>query len=465
MSPDYSSSSTLINQGDVALLYGAASSSASALKGTISLANVPTGISAAFITGGAAGAYGRLLGFARRLHQLRSTQPDLDRRPGFGSDAGAAYLIPGRTSRLTGTSSLTNAEATPLFGNQFTLSTPSLPAGTQTFFGASVSSRFQDTAFTADTDSLADFIIGAPGYNITQNVVSPNLPLAGGAQVVESTFISLAIPPTNTVTTQIGVGTPFAPFSINATTPASLPIYVFGSTTTTPNFMPVTDINPTTVTVDGIAFPNATLQQDPNTANYLNGIPDAIITINPRSALGLTNGVHVITISGQTLASSTLPNFTWTGSATVTVTGASVTPVISPIVGLPTGPSTLTEFISPYGSNQYTPSLTALSATNYTPIPLPVALQQFLIPQGFRQRIYSFNHPGKTIGPYLTSRGQNKRGASGINTLSSHVFNRSRFHPQKVYGHTPKAPKIGIVNGIIPLQQSKRQTFDDNLLH
>jgi hypothetical protein len=166
------------------------------------------------------------------------------------------------------------------------------------------------------------------------------------------------------------------------------------------------------------------------------------------------------------LASSPLPNFTWTGSATVSVTGGAVTPIVSPIVGLPRGPNTVTQFIAPFGSNQFTPSLTQLSATNYAPIPLPVALQQFLVPQGFRQRIYSFNHPGKTIGPYLTSRGQNNNiNTRGIATLRGHVFNRSRFHPQKVYGWTHKAPKLGIVNGIIPLQKEQRQTFDDNLLH
>ena len=71
------------------------------------------------------------------------------------------------------------------------------------------------------------------------------------------------------------------------------------------------------LSVRGIAFPGATLVQDPNTNNYLNGIPDAIITINPRSLLNLKNGLNVITITGQTLASSPLPNFTWTGTATV----------------------------------------------------------------------------------------------------------------------------------------------------
>ncbi len=139
------------------------------------------------------------------------------------------------------------------------------------------------------------------------------MPLAGGAQVVESSFITLPIPATNQVTTQIGVGTAIAPFSINAKTPASLQIFVFGSTATTPNFMPVTDIDPTTVTVNGIAVPERHPPAGSQHGDYPNGIPDAIITITPRSALGLTNGVHLITITGKTLATSPLPNFTWTG--------------------------------------------------------------------------------------------------------------------------------------------------------
>ncbi len=84
----------------------------------------------------------------------------------------------------------------------------------------------------------------------------------------------------------------------------------------------------------------------------------------------------------------------------------------------PTGPSTDATFVLALRRQSSTrrrsprcrPSTTSRSRCS-------VALQQYLPPQGFRQRIYSFNHPGKTIGPYLTSRGQNKGGASGINTL------------------------------------------------
>jgi hypothetical protein len=287
---------------------------------------------------------------------------------------------------------------------------------------------------------------------------------AGGAQIVQGGLITVPIPPSNSVTTQIGVGQPFGPFSINATTPANLEIFVFGAITTTPNFMPVTDINPVTVKVNGVAFPTATLQQDPDTNNYLNGIPDAIITINPRAALNLANGVTTITITGQTLSSSPLAGFTWTGTATVTVTGGSVTPVINGLAGTPRGPNTITNFIAPFGANQYTPSLTDLSAFNYQPIPTSVALAQYLPPQGFRQRIYAFNHPGKTVGPFLINRGQNNGRATGINTLSHTVYNRSRFRPQRNYNFTHKGPKVGLIKGVIPTQLT-RQHFGDNLLH
>jgi hypothetical protein len=226
--------------------------------------------------------------------------------------------------------------------------------------------------------------------------------------------------------------------------------------------MPVTDINPATVVVNGRAFPNATLQPDPNPNDIRNGIQPAIITISPTSALGLSNGSNVpITISGQMLPTSPLFPQTWTGSALVTVTGGSPTPPFSGLAGVPTGPDLDTTYISPYGANQYTPSLTALSAFNYQPIPVSVALQQFLIPQGFRQRIYSFNHPGKTIGPYLTNRGQNKGRALNVYTLSSKVFDRSRFHGQRNYSWTHKGPKVGILKGVIPTQDA-RESYNDN---
>ncbi len=454
-SPGYSSSSILANQGEATLLYG----SSSGLTGTITLANPPSGLQAVNFTGANAG---DMAGYAVAFTGFINTnQPNniLVGAPGFNSNAGTAYLIPGRTG-FTGTYSLTNAESSPISGVQFTLSTPSSPSNSPNFFGASLSSRFQDTAFTADGDNRADFIIGAPGYDITQNTARL---LAGGATIIQSGYINVPVPSSASITTQIGVGTPFAPFSINATSPSNLQIYVFGTTTTNPSFQPAKDINPATVVVNGVAYTNATIQQDPNQNNWLNGIPDAIITISPRSRLNLASGTTTITVTGQTLSTSPLPNQTWTGSATVTVTGGSSTPIVSVITSGAPGPVTETTYNSPFGANQFTPSLTALSAYNYQPIPISVALQQFLPPPGFRQRMYMFNHPGKHLPNIQYNRGQPRGRIGGFNQLPSHVFDRSRFHPQRYYTWTHRSHNTGFLTGIVPIQ-TRTQSYRDTQL-
>jgi hypothetical protein len=460
-SPGFSSSSTTTAQGEATMFYGAASTSAALPSGQFSLAAIPSAIRSATFTGGSAG---DLAGFSLSpVGFINSGQPNLILigAPGFNSAEGTAYLIPGRTG-LTGSFSLSTAEAAPLDAVQFVLTTPSSPSGSPNFFGASVSSRFQDTSFTADGDSRADFIIGAPGYDITQD---PAHVLAGGAQIVQSGYITVPIPAPAGIVTQIGVGTPFAPFTINATTPANLQIFVFSTTSTTPAFAPVTDINPATVVVNGVAFPGATIQQDPNMADWLNGIPTAIITISPRSALNLIAGTTTITITGQTLPSSPLANMTWTGSATVNVTGGTTPPVISAIAGIAPGPITDTLLNTHFGVEQYVPSLSQLSAYNYQPIPLSVALDQYLPPPGFRQRIYSYNHPGKHLPFGITNRGQPTHlgNVDEFQTLTNHVFDRGRFHPQRIYKWAHHVNKFGVLNLVVPVQ-TKHQRFVDNLL-
>ncbi|MGZ3356524.1 MAG: hypothetical protein ACXVBO_16920, partial [Isosphaeraceae bacterium] len=83
-----------------------------------------------------------------------------------------------------------------------------------------------------------------------------------------------------------------------------------------------------------------------------------------------------------------------------------------------------------------------LSVLNYAPIPLRVALQQYLPPDGFIQRIYEYDNPGKPLPPTLTQRGQTQSrktyGSSGVWTLGSKVFTRGRFHPGKTYQFTHK---------------------------
>ncbi len=171
-----------------------------------------------------------------------------------------------------------------------------------------------------------------------------------------------------------------------------------------------------------------------NKANWMNGIQDAIITITPRSNLNLSAGTVTFVVTGKTLASAPQPDETWTGTASVTVTGGSSTgPVTGAVAGIPTGPVLFTEYIPVFGANQFVPSLSQLSALSYQPIPLSSPSNNLGPRPGFAQRNYSYYHPGKTLGPQYTSRGQNRRPsgqARGLTTLSSHVFDRSRFHAQ-----------------------------------
>jgi FG-GAP repeat len=454
------SNSNLTTNGMATLLYGAPSTSGGYLTGTITLLSPPSGVVPLYLDGASSGAEA---GYAvSPVGFINAGQPSLILvgSPGFNSDAGTAYLIPGRAGGLSGTQSLSGAGSAPLSGVQFLLSTPSAPSGSPPFLGASVSSRFQTTSVTADGDSEEDFIIGAPGYDANPTSTTPPLTLAGGAMIVQGGLITVPTPSTNQITTTIGVGTPFAPFSISASTPANLQIYVFGTNSTSPPFTPATDIDPTTVVVNGVAFPNATLTPDPNQADWVDGIQDAIITISPRSSLNLVAGTRTITISGQTLASSPLPDETWTGSASVTVTGSSSGGGSSSLLAVAAGGPVLeTTFNSPFGATQYTPTISAFSAYNYAPIPLSVAISQYLPAPGFNERIYAYNHPGKHLQNYLTIRGPAATGLFKTKEprllINQKVYDRSRFKTNSTLVYTHKAPKIGsIYKGVVPVQQT-----------
>src|SRR5512135_1964874 len=137
------------------------------------------------------------------------------------SSNGGVYVIPS-ASALTGTFMLANAESQPVAATLVQLANPftSSPA----FLGASVSGREPflpySTTTTADSDRIDDFIIGAPGYSITNGRT-----LDGGVFILQGAFFPLQVPVSTAITTQIGVGQAFsAPFTVNATTPANLDI-------------------------------------------------------------------------------------------------------------------------------------------------------------------------------------------------------------------------------------------------
>ncbi len=256
--------------------------------------------------------------------------------------------------------------------------------------------------------------------------------------------------------TTIGVGSPTSTtgvFTVNATTPAALGIYVFSNKNITPTFAPVTDINPSTVKINGVAYPNATL----TSVGDLNGdgIPDALITITPRSRIGLTTSTSILTITGNTAASSPQnAGKTWGGSASITVIGSSSggggtgtstgTGLLAP-VGIPLQ----TTYQPPFGPDTAVPTIAALSAySSYKPIPLQVALNQYLPLQGFRQRTLQYFYPKK----YEHQFGSRKKySAARTSTLGQAVFTRGNtFKPGKVVTFTHKVK-------VVPVQEQTQR--------
>src|SRR5262249_25937825 len=161
--------------------------------------------------------------------------------------------------------------------------------------------------------------------------------------------------------------------------------------------------------------------------------------------------------TGQTLPTSPLANRTWTGTAAISVTGGGgVTP--SPIAAAATGPVRVISFNSPFGSNQFVPSVAQFSPYNYAPIPLSVAIRQYLPGEGCRQRINFFNHRGQKYGLPLANRLHDanqlvlSRGANNVIRLPSRVFTRGRFHPGKSYTWTHRPAKQGPFRGVVPIQ-------------
>jgi len=246
-----------------------------------------------------------------------------------------------------------------------------------------------------------------------------------------------------------------SPFTVNATTPDNMDIYITSTSTTTPPFNPLRDINPATIVVNGVAFPNATIRADPNNAN------NAIITISPRSSLGLTSSTTTLTVTGQTLATSPLANQTFTATGAITVQGGNVIP---PFGGLgvlpPPGLFTPTTFTPPFGTN-FVPTTSSFSAMNYAPIPLRVALDQYLPPNGFRQRINAWQHPRNKVWPPLGGRTKTNSGqpydGSGVWTLGSKVFTRGRFHPGSSYSWTHSDTQGRTPGRVVPTQLARQR--------
>ncbi len=69
--------------------------------------------------------------------------------------------------------------------------------------------------------------------------------------------------PLEVISTQIGVGTPSAPFVVNATKPNQLNIYVFGERIGSHAFRPLEDISRKEVVINGVTFKDVKIRKGP----------------------------------------------------------------------------------------------------------------------------------------------------------------------------------------------------------
>jgi hypothetical protein len=436
--------------GQVNLIYGEAQTTGSpGIFGTINLASLPINIQSVTFVGPSLGA---LAGFSEsslgRLNSGSNFPNDnlLIGAPGFLNNQGAVYLIPGDPTTLLGTFTLADGTQ-PVAATQITITnTVGAP-----FLGASVSGGAVATGQTTtiDNSGLAGMILGAPGFNV--NGAATNT-LAGGGFILQGALLPVNIPINVGITTQIGVGVPISTtgvFTVNGAA-ATLNIFVFSNATISPPFAPVTQILPGSIKVNGIAFPNATIAQDPVDENK-DGIPDAIITIAPVAALNLTTATTSLTITGLTRPTGANANKTWGGTASILVTGVAPPFVPGTTTGIVSSavPLVTTTFLAHFGPDQYVPPVAALSAYNtYKPIPLGVAYNQYLPPVGFRGRIKQYFFPTSHVDQFGSRK---ELSGARTSTLGRAVFTRGKFKPGKTISFTHELP-------VIPVQE-QHQTF------
>ena len=427
--------------GRVDLIYGrrATPTTPGAITGTVPLGAIPSGINSVEFDGASTGSLAGFSVTAVGLINSDTINEILIGSPGFNNSQGVAYLIPGNPD-LQGTLSLANAEAQPIQGLIIGLSQP---AGNPNFLGSSVGGLLgtNNQGRTVDGDTSSDFVIGAAGFALNSGRLG-----AGGAYLLEGAFVPLPNVVSTAITSPIGVGKALPPYSINATAPADLQIFVLSAGSNTADFEPFRDIDPTTLTVNGLAVPDPTTWRQ-ETDQDGDGIPDASFVFSPRSLLNLPNGNVTFTVAGRTLSTSPFPNRRYTGTTSVTVTGGGGGGGGSG--GLP---SDRTVAFSSFGADNQSnlpngerlvPSNAVLRRLHYKPIPIAVAHRQFYATNGFGYRNHHFYFPnsGKTVG-YPTNPNRQNSG-HGTYTLGRRVLSRGKFPVGTFKGHIKiKGPTI-----------------------
>jgi hypothetical protein len=411
-------------QGRATLIYGVSATSAGGhINGTFMLSSLPTTVPFAEFDGQSGDALAGFSVSAVGAIRTEVRSEILIGTPGFNGGNGEAFLIPANAD-LFGVQQLSADEVGPIFGTSITISQPVI-GGSPNFLGSSVSGNLFVSGGnrTADSDTLSDFIVGSAGFPLSTAAARPS---AGGGFMLEGRFVPLQVPTITTLTSTIGVGAPFSPpFQVNATSPAALQIFVFSNTQSgTPDFVPLRDLDPTTVVINGVPFPSATIAADPVDENN-DGLQDAIITITPRSAIGLTQATTTFTLQAHTLATSPNANQLYASSTAIQVTGAGPGGG-----GLPSNRSAGLNFFNPNAAvpplgEQFVPTVQQLSRLQYKPLPISIAYNQFLPTPPFAARVRTFFHPKRVQVP-LTGD-PHRHSADGVWTLGKAVFAREKF--------------------------------------
>jgi hypothetical protein len=432
--------------------------------------------------------------------------------PDFNHNAGAAYLVYGGTTltsgRLNGIVDLSRLEITPIPTGSNADPTP--PQGA-VFIGAGTDQAGFTVSSAGDfnpgVSKLGDFMIGSPGGNGQAGRVNVFYGVSTGAINATGQYAAGLIA---NATNPIALNNPTASLALTGVAPVAAS-FVGASGGDRAGFS-ISYVNGTAsaASIILIGVPSDTSSSGsgsvyellgPSTGTYqtqlqplTNGIarqytltyPTTYSTSNPVgfgnsvSAFANGNGDFIAGAPGYTgtLATTALGTTAPTlldGAATMVLSTLQPANTLIPLGSSPTPtppspgtggggasagavlPGTFfpTTYIPPLGTS-FVPTVAALSAlSTYAPIPLNVALQQYLPPDGFIQRDFAYAHPGKSLPPTLSQRGQNyskkEYGSSGVHTLGSKVFDRGRFHPGKTYSwtHTGK---------VVPAQD-KRETY------
>ena len=411
---------------------------------------------------------------------------------------GAAFLVYGGISMTNGATS--NLVDLLQLSVRPTSTTGQAPAQGAVFVGAgsdaagySVSSA---GSFNPGVDSLDDFMIGSPGGNGNAGRVNLFYGASTGTYTQFGTSGGFSAGLLSTVVNPIALNNPTAALALTGVAPVSASFvgagsnfhagtsisYVSGSGSTASTILigapnDTTSggsgsvyelLGPSTGTFQTQLLPltNAVARQFTLTYPTTYSSSNSILFGTSVSALADGDGDFIAGAPGYTGTLPTTSNGTTTpilavGAAAIVL--ASLIPPIHPIHPIPPSPPSPvagavlpgtfhpTNYIPPY---MFVPTVSALSALNYAPIPLKVALQQYLPPDGFIQRDYEYNHPGKKLPPTLEERGQTQSrktyGSSGVWTLGSKVFTRARFHPGKTYQFTHKGR-------VVPTQLSREK--------